>query len=95
MPRYFYRAMLGVFLFAAGPVWGQTVSDARGIARTPWDDQKVTAQVVKLCGIPRTYIAVSREYDGFARLKESPSVTTDQHKCATRVVEGRQIPIRK
>lgn len=95
MPRYLYCVMLGAFILVAGPVSGQIVNDARRVARMPWDDKKVTAEVVKICSIPRIYFAVSREYDGFARLRESPSVTSEQHKCAVHVVENRNIPIRK
>ncbi len=95
MRRCLYRTMIGVLALTAWPAYGQDVDDARQIARTPWDDKKVTAAVVKLCDIPRIYIVVNREYDGYARLRESPSVTSEQHKCAIRIVEGRKIPIRK
>lgn len=89
------RSALLPAMFIASPVLAQVVNDARQTARTSWSAEKLTAQVVKGCGIPRTYFAINREFDGYARFRESPSVTPEQHKCATTIVQRFGIPIRK
>lgn len=94
MPRYFCATLLTSLMLVA-PASAQTVNDARKTARAPWSPEKMTALVTKGCGIPRAFFTIDRDYDGYARLRESPSITPDQHKCATTIVQRSNIPIRK
>lgn len=82
-------------LVVVSPVAAQTVNDARDTARLQWDSTEFTNQIVRACGMPRAYFKIEREYDGFARLRESPSITPDQHKCATSILQRIGIPVRK
>ena len=85
----------GLVLLAASGASAQSVDDARAIKRQPWRADTLTARIVKGCAIPRAYFRVDRDYDGYARMRESPSVTPDQHKCATSYLVGSGIPVRK
>lgn len=91
----FSAGLMAVAMLIGGTVQAQTVNDARQTARTPWSPEKLTAAVVKGCGVPRSYFAVERDFDGYARLRESPSVTPEQHKCALKVVSNYRVPVRK
>lgn len=95
-----HKGMIGVALavaaFSAPTLSAAAPStDSRVVAERPWDADRVTDQVVKTCNIPRIYVAVERDYDGYARVMASPSVTADQHVCIKNIIDSWGIPLRK
>lgn len=95
MTRVTLYAAIVVVLAIAAPADGQNSVAPISIPMAPnWNPEKVTAAVVKICTIPRIYVVVKRDYDGFARLQQSPSVTREQHACAARAIDKMGVPFR-
>jgi len=95
MTRMALSVAIAAILAAAAPVQAQNNAAPLTVPVTPnWSPEKVTAAVAKICTIPRIYIVVTRGYDGSARLQQSPSVTREQHACATHAIDKMGVPFR-
>lgn len=77
--------LAGFFLAAAG--------SAQDYVRQ-WDPIDVSAQIDKACAIPPAYFRVEREFDGKAKLNQSPSVTREQSICARKILDQYEITVR-
>lgn len=51
-----------------------------------WSPTKVKSSIITGCNIPPEYLGLEREYDGRARVMNSPSITQDQRTCAMKIL---------